>query len=247
MKNITTRLILFVLFFSNLVRAETLNIGVPESSMYPLYHGLGTDYTGFSRELLDLFAKEYGHTFVYTPLPIKRLFLYFHEGGVDLKFPDDETLQPTEMKQTQVYYSAPVLTVWQEVMVLPGRQKGKTLTSVSLVRGWVLSESTLGKHVTLLEVPTLESALRLVFVGRVDGVWVNIQVGGYALKNILHKPNGLVFDDLLPTMSYRYSLSSLRYPEVVSQFSQFLVKYSEQIAKLKHKYEIYETKDYRKK
>jgi hypothetical protein len=142
---------------------------------------------------------------------------------VDLKFPDDRQLQPEIMKDRQVFFSDPLITVWQGVMVLPGRKKGKPLSSISVVRGWVIAKGVLPDQVVVHEATSLESAINMVLTGHTDGLWVNIQVGVYTPEHVLNKSGALVFDEALPIMPFRYSLSSLRRGDVIEQFNQFLL------------------------
>ena len=226
---------LYLCFVCSLVfGAEKLVVGVPESNMYPLYQGKGDMYKGFCRDVLDLFAKEYGYSFEYRPLPIKRLFLYLKQGKVDIKFPDDPELQPPSEGVVQIFYSKPVVTVTQGVMIPKG--KPTAIKSVSLVSGWVVEESILPKEITRQEVPTIESAVNSVLAGHADGLWVNLQAGQYVLKQ-MGKNGELVFNSKMPMMSFRYALSS-RDKKIVESFDLFLLKYAKQIADLKTKYEL---------
>lgn len=215
--------ICFIFSLVSRVQAAAFTVGVPESDMYPLYKGAGSTFTGFSKDLLDEFARKYGHTFTYVALPINRLFISFSKKELDLKFPDDALLQPEIMKGKQVFYSNPALTVWQGVMVLPLREKGKSPASLSIVRGWVINEGMFAKDITLYESSSLENALRMVIIGHADGVWTNIQVGVYTLNNLVRTQDALVFDENLPVMPYHYSLSTMLHAKVIEQFNEFLL------------------------
>jgi polar amino acid transport system substrate-binding protein len=52
--------------------------------------GIGGNYAGYARDVLDTFAAQYGHTFSYKPMPVARLWdEYLVQKSVDIKFPDN--------------------------------------------------------------------------------------------------------------------------------------------------------------
>lgn len=74
-------------------------VGVEAINYAPFYSDEGGDYSGFARDLLDLFAERQGCRFVYKPLPVKRLFSSLLNKSVDFKFPDNPDWQMTMKKR----------------------------------------------------------------------------------------------------------------------------------------------------
>lgn len=213
---------------------ENLIVGVPETDAYPLFRAKNGDYQGFCREALDLFAKEYGYSFTYSALPIKRLFLYLGNGKVSIKFPDDPLLQPEGKLGKGIYYSKPLITVYQGLLIL--KTHTGSIKSVSLVNGWVVNDTTLPSTVQRLGVPSLESAIMTAFRKHTDGFWANLTVARYTLKQMGKEELFRVNTDVA-TMPFQYSLSS-KDRKLVSNFDDFIVKYNNKIESLKVKYSL---------
>lgn len=107
------------------------NVGVETTDYMPVYRIENSNYTGFARELLDVFAAKYGHQFTYVPYPIARLFDEFAvQKTLDFKFPDNPLWQTTIKKNVSVTYSNGILSVEEGLLVLPAN-KGRPLASIS--------------------------------------------------------------------------------------------------------------------
>ena len=91
--------------------AKDLTIGVEAVDYLPYYTGKGDQYTGFARELFDLFAKETGHRLTFRVLPVNRLFDEFlaKNSKLDFKFPDHSNWQQKLKQGHSVVYSDPVV------------------------------------------------------------------------------------------------------------------------------------------
>ena len=201
------------------------------------------EYTGFNRELLDLFAETQGYTFNYLALPVKRLFFEFVNGTGDLKYPDNPQWQQKIKKDAAIVYSEPVVEYIDGVMVEPGN-KGKSVDDVKklgIVAGWTpwpyLGRKNDGM-VEFLENSSYEGLLKQTMFGRNDGAYSNIAASQYYLKNILKKPEALAFDDTLPHVRSSRRLSSINHPELVEQFNAFLVEHASEVQALKEKYAV---------
>lgn len=82
-----------------------------------------------------------------TPhLPIKWLLLYLRSGKVDIKFPDDQNIQPKDVDGNKLFYSNPVVTVFQGVIIPSSRGKNLPINSISIVSGLVADESVLKRN-----------------------------------------------------------------------------------------------------
>ncbi len=101
-----------------------LIIGVQDFKEYLPYSQYNNGrYSGFNRELLDLFAYYYKYHFTYEAYPIKRLYKKFTTGRIDLKYPDNAYWSAHLKKKLPIKYSTPVVTYIDGVMVRP-KKKG---------------------------------------------------------------------------------------------------------------------------
>lgn len=218
-------------------------VGVEDLNYYPQYNSEGKQFTGFAREILDAFAKDRGYSFIYKPLPVARLYDSFLAGELDFKYPDDPNWQQGARKGKAISYSDPVVTYIDGVLVTPDNKgKGKAALKVlGTVRGFTpwdyMGEINKGA-LRVQEVNDFSSSLQQGMAKRVDGVYMNVDVGNYQLREVLKKPGGLVFDEGLPHTKSAYKLSSLKHAKVIAEFSDFMKKNKAQVDALKKKYQL---------
>ena len=228
-------------------RADDLTVAVEAIDYPPLYNGTDpNNYRGFARELFDLFGARYQHRFHFIPLPINRLYAeFFSAGNFDLKFPDNPKWQPGIRKGLSVSYSEPVVAVTEGVFV-PRRNAGRglhALKSMATLTGFTplpyLGEVREGA-IKLYFADNLDSLNKMLEVGRVDGVYASdLAMQFYESKHDDHGENGPpVLDRSLPGTAAAFCLSTLKHPDVIRQFNQFLQAEHDQVAALKKKYGI---------
>ncbi len=220
-------------------RATDFVVGVQELDYFPIYATDGTGrYVGYARELLDLFASTRGHRFTYRALPIKRLVNDYLLGHTDFMFPDNPRWDAEAKKTLAVCYSAPAVIFQDAVLVLPER-RGQSLQSLGTVRGftpWKFMGQVKGGSLALQEAQGPRNLIQMALAQRVDGINLARQVADFHLKD-MGRPTALVVDaGLLPSTDSQYLLSSIRHPEVVRQFDQFLQTHALAVGALKQKY-----------
>ncbi len=218
-------------------------IGVDDTEYYPMYGYKNGKYIGFSRELLDSFAKDSGYFFQYKSFPILRLYdNYLRSQTVDFKYPDNTFWKKDLKKGKKISYSISVVDYVDGVMVLP-EKKGKGLNVIKklgTVRGftpWEYLDYIKSGKIEEITVSEYESMIKMTLVKRVDGAYSCISVLNYQLKK-MNKIDALVFDPSLPHTKSSYLLSSINYPKVIEQFSIWLVKRKSFVDKLKLKYRV---------
>lgn len=227
--------------------ARQYTIGVEELQYYPLHTtGRNAAFSGFARDVLDAFAKQQGYTFRYVPLPINRLYVAFlNEKSVDFKYPDNPKWK-TEMRAgLKIAYSAPLVTSEEGALVLPNK-KGRALHQIKSL-GTVLGFTpwpylpAIERKVLVLTVDSgLDGLLRHAMAGHIDAVYANVDVANYVLAEQLKAPGGLVFDPGLPHARSDFSMSSIRHPQVVTEFDAFLRRAQPLLRQLRGKYKIEE-------
>ena len=222
-------------------------VGVESVSYEPYYSVKAGKYSGFIPELLNDFAKKNNIEFSYQPLPIKRLHKQYLSGRLDFLYPGNISWIIDQKKITHIFYSLPVVTVIDGLMVKP-ENKGKMLSSLNklgTISGYTappyqgLIDSG---RIKFIEVNQFQNLLKMVINSRLDAAYVSINPGNYQLREKLKKEKALVFDDSLPYDHSQHVLSSLKHGTIIDQLNQYLLENQDFIKTLKIKYGI---KEYR--
>ncbi|MBI2382078.1 MAG: transporter substrate-binding domain-containing protein [Gammaproteobacteria bacterium] len=224
-------------------QAEKLSVGVETTEYPPHYSTADGQYSGFARAVLDAFAKKHGHEFEYRAMPVARLLDAFIRGDVDLKYPDNEMWQGDAKQGKGVVYSKPVVAYTDGVLVLP-ENKGAgvdKLATISMMRGftpWEFLDRIKAGKMSTLDANSFDAVLLMAVNKRTSGAYSNVAVAQYMLDVKLKTPGALVFDDGLPHTNSNYHLSSIKRPEIISQFDTFLAEEKAQIDQLKKEYKV---------
>ncbi len=220
-------------------------VGVEDTSYYPHYEVRNGEYTGFARDILDAFAKKYGYSFSYSPLPIMRLHRAFLERKLDFLYPNNPEWL-TELKtNVTIYYSKAAVNVTDGVMVLP-ENKGRGLEKLKYlgtIQGFTLPAYTAlikDNRVRLSESYEFKGLINSVIKKNADGAYITVDCANHYLRTVLQKPDALVFDPGLPYDVAAHQLSSIKYPEIIKEFDTFLDKEKQLAERLKADYRITE-------
>lgn len=224
--------------------AQSYVIGVQDFEEYLPYSTYNDgDYTGFNRELLDLFASVKGYSFEYRALPIKRLYADFLEGRVDLKYPDSPFWSRDIKEGIDVIYSEPLVEYIDGVIVKTEKLNAgvESLKTLGMIGGFT-PFAYLGlineKKISLQELTSIEGLLRQVNAGRIDGAYLNTMVSQYYIEKTLARGTKLDFDPGLPHSRGTRHLSTIKHPELLNSFNNFLVEYKDKVEELKRKYKV---------
>lgn len=249
MKCVTSlSLLLFTLPLSADINSEiqaTYTIGVQNFENFQPYSSFQNNhYAGFNRQLLDMFASKQGFKFEYKARPIKRLYSEFLNGTFDFKYPDNAHWSAIQKKSKYIYYSQPVVEYIDGLMVKK-EDKGKKfseLTKISVMDGFTpetrYRKANLQGKLEFISARGYKRLLGLVTEGRVDGAYFDITITKNYIADSNGKERALVFDDTLPYSHGSRRLSSLKHPQIILLFDQFLVTHKAQIELLKKQYNI---------
>lgn len=237
-------LLLGVLLFccaTALAERPRLTVGVESLDYLPYGSYRNGDYEGFTRDLLDSFAAEAGVELTFVPLPVKRLYQEFLETRtLDFKFPDAPQWHPSKRKGLDVRYSAPVCTFTDGIMVRPehlgrGPERIHILGIIAGFKPWLLKPKMNPKKVTVSENASISGLLGKALRGRVDAVYVNIEAAVHQLDE-MGMPGQLVPDPDLPHVSGDYHLATIKHPEILRRFDEFLRTHVDLVNSLKRKH-----------
>jgi len=223
--------------------AATFVVGVENIDYLPHYTVENGEYKGFARAVLDAYAKDRGHVFEYRPIPIARLFREFVEGHVDFKYPDHPNWSQDIKIGKAIVYSDPVVAYIDGVSVRPDKlgqppDKIHTLGTIYGFTAWDWLDQIKAGSVRLEGNPHFEGLVKQGMWGRVDGVYANVSGVVYQLDKVLKQPGALVFDPSLPHSRSSYLLSTIKHPEIIADFNQWLKNNAARVAQMKVDYAV---------
>jgi ABC-type amino acid transport substrate-binding protein len=232
-----------LLLFSSRAHSADLVMGVEELPYMPYYSVDGGEYKGFARELFDAFAQEQGHHIRYRPLPVERLYRELLDGGIDLKFPDNPEWRHDLKSDKNLHYSQPVAAFLDGVMMRaePASAVNNKRLTIGTIRGftpWPLLPLIEQKRIRLAENNSISGLLRQVIAKRLDGVYINVAVARFHLKNVLRQDLALAFDARLPYDQSAYFVSSIHKAEIIQELNAWLEQNSQRVADMQRKWGI---------
>ena len=223
--------------------AEQFRVGVERQPYLPYFTVQDGQYLGYARELLDAFAADQGHEFIYVPLPVKRLLGDYLAGKLDFKFPDHPRWKARQKQGHRIHYSQAVAPYTDGVMVRPGevglgKARIRLLGTQLGFTPWPYLADIEDGRIVLKQNNHIDSLLRMATSGRVDAIYLNPRVARHALIAEGLPGDALVHDPGLPHVEGHYYLSSRLHPEVITAFDRFLQRQPELLRRLKIKYAI---------
>ncbi|MBX9753479.1 MAG: transporter substrate-binding domain-containing protein [Pseudomonadaceae bacterium] len=237
---------LFASLLSCAANAESYVVGVEKTQFLPYYTvDAQGQYSGYARELLDLFASNAGITFVYRPIAIQGLLGELLNGGVDFKYPDNAAWGKSAREGKNLSYSAATVDYIDGVLVAPA-QHGKGLEQLkrlAVVKGWTPQQYTAAiadGQINQVDSDSLMTMIRSTVKKQADGAYYNVEVALYALNNSGKFINALQFDAGLPYNRGSFQLSTIQHAPLLKRFDQFLVEHQAEVQTLKAKYRVEE-------
>jgi len=239
--------LLLCIVFSNAHGADkippkTFVVGVEEFYYAPHYFMEGHRYSGYGRDVLDLFAKTHGYHIVYETMPYMRIVSNLLNGKIDFQYPDNP-IWLTDMKAGhKIYYSDGVVSYIDGV----ARKKtdlGKPLSDLKVMAmpiGWSpvnYYDLVQKKQLKIIELPSVEAVIQMLLTNRVDGIYLNADVVDFYLKKNSREGEA-AFDPTLPYIYSQFNLSTTKYPQVIQEFNKFLKTNASAIEKIKRKYQF---------
>ncbi len=235
--------LLVVMLFPGLIRADNYVIGIEQIDYYPHFDFSKRQQRGYFVDLIQLYSQKSGHKFTFIPLPVKRLY-HSADSEIDFIYPDNPLWQQYIEPGVTKSFSAPVVFTLGSTLVKPEQQhiSLEQFRSLAVIHGFVPTKWLALKNqykYRMVDVPDVASALGLVLKGRLDGANIEFNVAQHYLRSIAAQDQ-LVIAEQLPFTQLPFLLSTVKYPQVLTQFDQFLLDNAEQVAALKRKYQLQE-------
>lgn len=238
----TLWVLVFSLTYAPKLAATHLVIGVEDISYYP-YFDYTSSQTSFSKLVLDKFAADSGHSITYVRLPIKQFSKWLYESNVDFKFPDNRRWQDaTESDSHATYFSDPLLFMRAGTIVLKQNQdKPKVYFKyLGMITGFyptLWMDEIAKNEVNLLDDTSAKVLVKQLVNGIVDGIDIDIAVAEHYLKE-LQIDQQVAYSSQLQQQVFSHHLSTLKYPEIISQFNQWLANNQDFVARTKKQLSI---------
>lgn len=236
-------LTIYIAPFRSVVAEKIFVVGVEDNYYLPHYAFEYGEYTGYARELFDAFFNAQGYAHEYRAFPVERLFHSLIDGQIDFKYPDNEFWRPDIKQDSPIAYSNAVAVYIDGISVLPANlgQKTNEIKALATVRGfsappWIYRIAD--GEIQLVENDSFQGLVEQALIGRVDGVYANVDVVSYLLENTLQQPGALEFDTSMPYSQGNYRLSTLKHPTVIDELNQWLHQHADFVHQLKKKYRI---------
>jgi ABC-type amino acid transport substrate-binding protein len=203
---------------------EALVVGVEDVDYDPIMNGSDGRFSGYAFQLLELFARRQGLRFSYRPLPIKRMTPFLLDGQIDLCFPDNPNWR-LDLKQGHELAYSEAFVPFQDMVFVKTEAVGRPIKRLGVVRGFTpkrFQAQIDSGEIQLTEATAPANLVKMALAGRIDGVALAGAVGRHQLR-LLGQPAGLEPDPAYHAkFEMPYRLSSLRHPEVIAQFNDFL-------------------------
>ena len=240
-------LTLFLSFANiNLTYAQKYIIGVEEVSYYPLFDYTATDTNrpSFTKDILTVFFEHHNYSYRFVALPIKRFNKWYAEKGIDFKFPDNVRWRTDEQLKSNITFSQSVVKLRAGSYVLKSNAKyqRKDIKKLGTILGFVPTlwfDKIENKELQLIEENTPYGIVKHLLHGNVDATNIDANVIRHNLK-LLNKPNKIVLNTNIKHEVFSYHLSSIKHPEIIKQFDNFLQNNPKLLQQLKKKYDIIE-------
>ncbi|WP_275797903.1 hypothetical protein [Aliiglaciecola sp. CAU 1673] len=216
-----------------------LTVGIQQINHYPHYDITSGHFRGFAADLLALFTEHEGLQLSYVALPVKRQSAAL-EDSVDLLYPDNPKWQALREGDDGRFFSQEVIRILGVSLVKPDLaditiDKVKTLAVVRGFTPTLWMDLQPDYRFQFVEVSDNLTAAMMALKDRVTAAEGEYNVLFHQLKR-LSLADSLVVARQLPVSHVGYHLSSLKYPQIINRFDQFLVDQRQQIDELIEQY-----------
>ena len=224
--------------------AEELVVGFEDLDFYP--YGKPSEeeiFVGYLRAVLEAFAEDRGHQLVFAVTPLKRLYLGFKAGDVDLFIPDNPAWSHEYKRGIDVYYSDVVAVALDGFAVAPGREHEAVhddVVHIGAILGFTVEPlfDDVQREVLVFDrASRFESLFKALLLGRVDAVYCNLAAANNVLATIGKAPDTVAWSQALPRFKSLFHVSSTR-RQLIEELDDWLGKNAAAVTSLKREYGI---------
>ncbi|BES73776.1 hypothetical protein RE428_47940 [Marinobacter nanhaiticus D15-8W] len=229
------------------LRAQTVyTVSVQDIDYYPLYRTSsdGGDYDGYLRDVLDAFAQQQGIHFDYRPRPIRRGAAEFLGGQLDFILPAHPQWNHIAKAGKRIHYSQP-LVYFEDAILVPEEKQDlrpgqmRELGTIHGFTPWKFAGDIDAGRLRVETARTPENLIRMALRGRVDMINLALPVARYHLEQMDPRGTLVPAAELMNIERSRYHLASMKHPEVIEAFNQYLSDPPARLTQVIEGYESY--------
>ena len=226
--------------------SEELVIGFEDLNLYP--YGKPSDediFVGYLRALIDAFAEGRRYEPAFAIMPVKRLYMGFREGGIDMFTPDNPAWSQPYKQGIDVYYSDVIAAALDGFAVVPGKEQetiGEGVVHIGAILGVTVEPLFTDAEKILLvfdRASRFEGLFKALLYGRVDAVHCNLAVATSVLEAIGEAPDAIGWSTTLPRFKAQFHISSTR-RDLIEEFNVWLRAHADEVEALKSEYGLLE-------
>jgi hypothetical protein len=232
------------------LQAQEFIIGVEDIYYYPLFE-FKSDRETHSRELLDSFAASKGYKFTYLPLPIKRFEKWLIEDKIDFKYPDNPRWYADDSTSRKLTFSQSSVWLIAGTSVLKSSLKKDKpeLKSVGTLLGfypttWI--DEIKSGQIKLYEDASTKMLVQQLIMGHIDSIDIEPSVINYYLEELGKPSDTIVIDTSYKYDIYGFHLSTIKHPNIIKEFDDYLKNNKVLLEQLNKKYQITDYRPYLK-
>jgi len=224
--------IIAIIFFIVSTQAfpETIRLGVENLDYSPFYSSNGIQYTGYTRDLFDEFARDTGYTITFLPRKVNDLMDDFFQMKIDAKFPDNSFWHQNRRKTRDIYYS---LVIMKTEIGVQSLQSNKDVAILGIVEGftpWIILKKINTKEINLIKRTKMKTLIKMLYDGEIDGIYASEDVISY-----YDSKKKIVFNKNFRTITDKFHLSSIKNKKLIVAFDTWFIKNSKKVKQIRNK------------
>jgi hypothetical protein len=202
-------------------------VGVQSNNEFPLYNfDPKIGFEGVFKKFFDNFAKEEGIEFIYKTLPKNQMLKAFLNGDVDFKFPDNPFWSSAIKRSKEVVYSNPVYYYVEGIFTkkeqkFEGLDKVKSLGVVGEIVPWSLHHDVEARKIKITKSNSCKLLIKELMDGDIEGAYCNYHVANYYIEKF-GLEDKIAFSENLPNVNDYYYLATIKHPEIVERFNNWV-------------------------
>lgn len=231
-----------LLFAASTFSAEndTYYIAVSDDNFLPYTWIEDGIFHGADRAVLDAFAKQQQIKLIYLPLPRLRALELMKDGTVDLIYPDDHYWAFDAKQGMAIEYSNYGMSNQAGFFRLRETLCDPNFSIIGSQHGWMpddYRDKVESGEVSLHRFATLDQLLEAGRTGQVEAIFSERYILG---AHIQRQPRyqELEFCESLPSSIGKFRLSTIKHPEVLVKFNQFLRTSPDVIEQIRKRYRL---------
>ncbi len=250
-ENQSSRFFLFcflLLLLPKISLSQEFVIGVEDVPYYPLFEFKSNRNT-HTKELLNKFAASKGYTFTYLPLPIKRFDTWLLEDKIDFKYPDNARWYGDASLREKFTFSQSTIKLVAGTTVLKSSLKkdATAFKSLGTLLGfhpttWI--DKIEQGEVELHEDRSTKILIKQLLEKHIDGIDLEPSVIRNYLTELGKSTEIAVIDKRYRYDVYDYHFSTIKYPEIIKEFDEFLSENKPLLEEMNKKYNIIDYRPY---